>query len=472
MPYQGEKASKLGHTPIILNPDIKESIETYKVGFNPNDGIKDILSNMTNINTEKNNLYHIFSVDGSYVDVPVDDRYPSARIGFIQFSMNLIRLYENSEVEKNGMINPVEYNKLMEAHTQSLDLPIYNTTVGNYNTLRDSIRFKISEHLEKLKTYDEKGVSVLDTLYEIISEKEFKKNFKCINLSCETNNQDKDRVEFSKNDFNNKHKESICKCCGEKLYLIDYLRLHEIVEEEFGATGVLSRVCRVLEQLYPINFIMNLLTSCEAENVKFEALSKIGFMLDGPLAIYGEPAKLHKSIHRYLIGVNRELISRGFNPLIYFGITKTGSIVDHVKSTIDHIKYKTSKAEEDLLPKRKLLIISDSYRFKYIHPPTQNPPFGKETYYGQDIVYFDSKSNFYVINVMYPLEKNDINFKVNKFNIDSYDQIDKIANLLETLEVDLYDIALLPIVLGHKYASISYNPGASSLAEFGKNIIK
>lgn len=472
MPYQGEKASKLGHTPIILNPYIKESISTYKVGFNPNDGIKDILSNMTEINVGEHNLYHIFSVDGSYVDVPVNDKYPSARIGFIQFSMNLIKLYENSEVEQDGMINPIEYNKLMEAHTQSLDLPIYNTTVCDYNTLRDSIRFKISEHLEKLKTYDEKGVSVLDTLYEIISEKEFKNNFKCINSSCETNSKDKDSIEFSKKDFNNKYKESKCKCCGEKLYLIDYLRLHEIVEEEFGATGVLSRVCRVLEQLYPINFIMNLLMSDEAENVKFEALSKIGFMLDGPLAIYGEPAKLHKSIHRYLLKVNKELISRGFNPLIYFGITKTGTIVDHIKSTLDYIKYNISKPEDDLRPKRKLLVISDNYRFKNIHPPTQNPPFGKETYYGQDMVYFDDQSNFYVINVMYPLEKSDRNFKDNKFNLDIYTQISKIANLLETLQVDLYDMALLPIVLGHKYASISYNPGASSLAEFGKNIIK
>lgn len=469
MPYEGEKASKLGHTPILLNQYIKKSIETYKIGFSSNDGILEILNNMINIKTEENNLYHIFSVDGSYADVSVDDRYPSARIGFIQFSMNLIRLYEDSKVEKNGLINPIEYNKLMEAHTQSFDLPIYNTTVGNYKTLRDSIRFKISEHLEKLKTYDEKGISVLETLYEIISEEDFTNNFRCINLSCKTNQQDESVTGFNKKDFNNKYKECTCKYCGEKLYLIDYLRLHELIDEEFGATSILSRVCRVLEQLYPINFIMNLLGSNEDEQVKFEALSKIAFMLDGPLAIYGESAKLHKSIHRYLIGINKQLMEKGFNPLIYFGISKTGKIVDHIKCSMDYIRFSDKNLT---LPSKQILMISDDYRFKYIHPPTKNTSFGKETYYGQDMVYFDNKSNFYVINVMYPFEKNNKFFKQNKFNLESYTEINKIIDLLEKLEVDLYDMALLPIVLGHKYASISLKPGLSSLEDFGKNIIK
>lgn len=469
MPYQGEKASKLGHTPIIMNPDIRKSLQNYTIGFK-NENFKEILfDNMVDINIEEHKLFHIFSVDGSYADIPVDESYPSARAGYIQWSINLIRLYEDSKVEKNGIINPTEYNKLMEAYTQSLDLPIYNTLLQPYNTLRDSIRFKINEYLERIKTYDKEGISILDTLYEIISEEDFKNNFKCINTMCRSH---KENIGLNKVDFNNIHRESTCKYCGEKLYLIDYLRLHEIVEEEFGASGILSRLCRVLEQLYPINFIMNLLGSDESENVKFEALSKIGFMLDGPLAIYGEPAKLHKNIHKYLVEVNKKLKMRGFNPLIYFGITKTGTVVDHIRSAVDYIKNKEFKSDTDILPKRKLLIISDDYRFKYIHPPTKNSAFGEETYYGQDMVYFDNKSNFYVINVMYPFEKKDTNFKNKKFDIDIYTQINKISNLLESLEVDLYDMALLPIVLAHKYAAISCNPGVCSLTEFSKDIIK
>lgn len=468
MPYEGEKANKLSHTSIIFNPDIKKSIETYKISFNDNNNILDILNNMIDIKSEQNKLDHIFSVDGSYTDVPVDNRYPSARIGFIQFSMNLIRLYEDSNIEVNGIINPIEYNKLMEAHTQSFDLPIYNTIVGNFNTLKDSIRFKISEYLEKLKTYDENGVSVLDTLYEIISEEDFRNNFRCINPDCPSH---KENIVFNKNDFKNKYKESICEYCGKKMYLIDYLRLHEIVDEEFGAKGVLSRLCRVLEQLYPINFIMNLLQSDAGENVKYNALSKIGFMLDGPLAIYGEPAKLHKSIHKYLLNVNNALINKGFETLVYFGITKNGLIVDHIRSILDYIKF-YDETKSLNLPKEKILIINDDYRFKYIHPNNNNSTFGNETYYGQDMVYFDKESNFYVINIMYPLDKNSINFKENKFNLNLYSQIGKIVDLLNELEVDLYDRALLPIVLGHKYASISLKPGVSSLEDFGKRIIK
>jgi len=41
----------------------------------------------------------------------------------------------------------------------------------------------------------------------------------------------------------------ICSECGEKIYLTDVFRLHEKIEEELGAGGVLGYLIRLLEQI-------------------------------------------------------------------------------------------------------------------------------------------------------------------------------------------------------------------------------
>jgi hypothetical protein len=246
------------------------------------------------------------------------------------------------------------------------------------------------------------------------------------------------------------------------------------VDQDFGARGILSRLARVVEQLYPINLMMSILSQKEriGKDNCLKTLSRISFILDGPLAIFGEPAKISRSIHRYLLSVNAILEDYGLEPLIFFGLTKTGLVVDHVNLLLEHIRRNSKDGSYDNnLPKSKILIIDDEYRFKYIQPKIGFSTFGAETYYGQDIVYFDPNGKPYVINVLYPIDKSDKNFKQIISTQTSYRTLGKISSLINELEVDIYENALLPIVLAHKYASISLRPGVSSLEEFAKSII-
>lgn len=486
MSFGNEKANKLSHNRILSNPKISDSLQKYRIIFDASAESEDIVENLINISAKDHDLGSVFSVDGGFDKVPVNNKFPSAEVGFIQFSLNLVKLNVKVEMVKNGLVNPVEFNRITEAHTHSLDLPIYNTILSDYDNITDSIRYKINDYFSNARTYSEKSFTLLDTLYEILTDEDLIKNFNCISENCKKEYFSRIRVEedlsasetknklITKKNFTNEEKSCSCPNCGMKLYIIDYLRLHELVVEDFGAGGILSRLCKVVEQLYPLNLIMGILSDSKIkEEHKYKTLSKIAFIVDGPLAIFGEPAKINRSIHRYLTRVNNELKLRNLDPLVYFGLTKTGTIVDHISLLLEYIKENsTEKDDKFLLPKNKLMLIDDNYRFKYIQPKIGNALFGTETYYGQDMVYFNRNSQPYVINVLYPIGRDGRQFREIIFNHESYTNLQRIVNLIEELEVDVYDNALLPIVLAHKYASISLQPGVSSLEDFARSIIE
>jgi hypothetical protein len=74
--------------------------------------------------------------------------------------------------------------------------------------------------------------------------------------------------------------------------------------------------------------------------------------------------------------------------------------------------------------------------------------------------------------VLYPLNRTDDEFHEKIFDLNSYTNLSRIGTLIDELKVDVYDNALLPIVLAHKYASISLQPGVSSLRDFAKDFLK
>ncbi|WP_226086692.1 hypothetical protein [Mesobacillus sp. S13] len=486
MPFNNELANKLAHNRILSNPVVQESLAKYKIIYDNVPTEKELLENFVDIPLDSPRLRSIFSVDGSFDSVSVSDRFPSAQVGFIQFSMNLVKLNTNANIIKNGLVNPIEYNKITEAHTHSLDLPIFNTKIEGKDNIRDSIRFRINDYFISSRTFSDESINLLDTLYNILSEDEVRNNLNCVNEKCareyfrdtrtsyKGNEEELNELLITKSKLNNLEKSCKCPNCGEDILLIDYLRLHELIDEELGSTGILSRLSKVVEHLYPINFIMSVLENPDMQEVhKYAALSEIGFIIDGPLAIYGEPAKVNRAIHRYLNKINQELISRSLNPLVYIGLSKTGTIVDYISLLMTHIRDNSSEANDLLLlPKNKFMLISDDYRHKYIQPKMNDNLFGAETYYGQDIVYFNQFSQPYVLSVLYPMNRNEELFTEKIFELGTYPNLGKIGSLINELKVDVYDSALLPIVLAHKYASISLQPGVSSLKDFARAVLQ
>lgn len=121
-------------------------------------------------------------------------------------------------------------------------------------------------------------------------------------------------------------------------------------------------------------------------------LENIAFIIDGPLAIYGQPAKLHAYILRYL----HQLRDKGF---IYFGVIKSGRLKDHFTILEERLKQQGIN-----IPYNSFMLVNDEYRFKYIQRrPKQNKYFGIEVLYGQDFLFYSDKGKKYVISLPYPV---------------------------------------------------------------------
>ena len=77
-----------------------------------------------------------------------------------------------------------------------------------------------------------------------------------------------------------------CPDCGGPIFLVDALRLHERIDEEQGAGGVVAYVMTTLEHIVLAHLVKTLW------ELKPQTLSEVLFIKDGPLAFFGQTAPL------------------------------------------------------------------------------------------------------------------------------------------------------------------------------------
>ena len=141
-----------------------------------------------------------------------------------------------------------------------------------------------------------------------------------------------------------------CPECEVDIFVTDSLRLHEKFEDEGNNSDPYGRSMNLFEHVYMIHALREIHRHQPAD------ASKFCFLIDGPLSINGEPARIHSSIMRDYFRISSDLILRNLKPPLVFGLTKTGRVVEHFREI------------DDLLPPDRLFLISDEYRYKYIDP--------------------------------------------------------------------------------------------------------
>jgi hypothetical protein len=206
----------------------------------------------------------------------------------------------------------------------------------------------------------------------------------------------------------------------------------------------------VVEHLLPIHYIRNVW------EISPGLLSGLAFFIDGPLAMFGNAAWLHASILRYLDNVNAWLKERSHQPLLLVGLQKTGQIVDHMRLINRYV------------PTARLLLIDDDYRYKYIMGGRDAAAngFGSETYYGQDFIYKTASGRYFAICLPYPFREKfapGFDFIRAKTEVNRYTELGRALALVKHFECDLYENAVIPVALAHRYTAISLVPGGRVL---------
>ena len=457
MPYSQEYADKTSHVDIVKNPEIQSFLSECKFMIEPTIEEIQAVNNKFIAPPEYNDILpdNILSIDGSNYESNIRDDIPHTRIGYVKIGNLLIKRNQyNSLQDGSAFINPFKVAALKENNSSiTFALPSSNIEYKGQQNVRDGFRLALDNSLHEVRTIStDPSTSLRATLFRLaayrtgsfaITEKDTLILQKCPNC------------EIEKLLIKNISEEQFCPNpdCKKIIYPSDCLRIWEEVTDFVSNQTALTRFMNVIEHIFMIHYIRVIRDMNPQSFV--DVLNNLCFFVDGPLAIFGNPAWVHSSIMKFLYEVNEEMIKHGKNPIMILGLQKSGKVYDYLQLIGKSLK------------NNSIYCLEDDFRYKYIDfdkTPSAST-FGSETYYGQDFLFKTQSGRTFVFSVPYPFKdkQNPIEFTHKKCNIDNYSNIGAYTKLIEDFECDLYENAVVPIALAHKYTAISLKPGSKVL---------
>lgn len=430
-----EFASKSAHGFVIRDATVQTFLDSCIIPDKSN------LTNvaLNSIKMEKiacNPINFIITIDGGYTEVSVKKDFPSSQLAFFQIGALIFKVEDLEDISQKPFIDPEDISKLRDIQRIEIVLPTKNITLKQENSLINSVRRTIFEHFLTKPNADK----FIDTLQWFIFE-EFESNLTSYNLSscphCGVTSIKLEKELMRDYLF-------ICPHCKNEIFLTDVFRLHEAIDNELGAGGILGYFTNLIEQMVIVHLIKTIL------NTKPNILQEALFIKDGPLAFFGQTANMHKPMRKLCNFLESKL------NLFLVGLEKSGAFVEHAKAIEGRIK------------PGEFILIDNEYIYKYIIPgnANTNEPYARTSYYGAKIIFKSPGNSMYVITLPTKDEKIVLNPKKENFK-----NIDAILNNISKLKCDMYDNSLIPIALVNKLVSLANHPSAVILEKFAKKTI-
>lgn len=466
MPYRRERADKTAHQAIVENPTVGEFYKQCEHLREPTDGERAAMVAEFRLAPDASSARlpeRVIAVDGSwYEGQPDPGVIPSTRLGYVQIGGVVVDMRALSKVwiADTGLVDPFAVSRLDESSDRLIfPLPSSNVRYRGMLSVREGFRHALDEHLDSVATRysDDPDSSLRSTLFRVAAYRDGPLAtddhtvlllHRCPYDECDETNV---RVEDAA-------KEQKCPRCDRVVYAADVLRLHETVTD-FQANGeALNRVMMAIEHLMLVHFI-RMFVHHQAQDV----LSETAFFVDGPLAVFGEAAWIHKPILRYIHTMNRRLLQASRPPLLIVGLQKTGQLTDYGRIIDRHV-------DAD-----RLLLVDDDFRYRWILQRDRAQRFfGERTHYGQDFVYKARSGRMFVFAIPFPRSKTDQSeFTATRLDLDSYSPwLRRALRVVAELECDLYENATIPVVMAHRYTAISLIPGGRVLDIVGHEALQ
>ena len=427
-----ERASKTSHTNIINDTTVQSFLSKCKIPpYHEEIDDKDIELHMLEELIE-NPIKNIITVDGGYTNVFVKEDFPSSTIAFFQFGALFFKHQDLLNLKEKPFIDPEDFSKLQNIQRIKLVVPTKGIALDDEIDFLSSVRRTIYEFF--ISQPEKNGF--MDALKWLIFEEYKTTNGRdvwhlatCPHCSAGVDIQRKDVQNYT----------ITCPHCNEKIYLTDILRLHEAIDNELGAGGILGYLTTSIEQIIIVYLIKQML------NIKPSLLKQTLFVKDGSLAFFGQTANLHKPMRELMTYLNQH------HAIYLVGLEKSGSFVEHAV-----------QASKKMLPKQ-MLLLGNSYIYKYIIPGNgrDNEPYASSSYYGHKLIFKSEHNNVYVAtipNTQAMVEP----------QISDYININEILYNITALKCDLYYNSLVPVVMANKLVSLADHPSSDLLKAFAR----
>lgn len=432
-----EQASKTSHTHIINDASVQTFLSKCKIPpYHGEIDDRDIKLHILDEPAE-NAIKNIIAIDGGYSNIFVKEDFPSSTIAFFQFGALFFKYQDLLDLKEKSFIDPEDFSKLQNIQRIKLVVPTKGIALDGEIDFVSSVRRTIYEFFNS----QPESNGFMDALKWLIFEEYVAHdNSNTWHLaSCPYCNVG---VDIQRKDVRSDYTLT-CPYCGEKIYLTDILRLHEVIDNELGARGILGYLATTVEQIIIVYLIKQMLT------IRPNLLTQTLFVKDGPLAFFGQTANLHKPMRKLMTYLNEKYA------IYLVGLEKSGSFVEHAV-----------QVSKKMLPKQ-MLLLGNSYIYKYIIPGNgkDDEPYASSSYYGHKVIFKSEHSNVYVATI--PSTKAMI-----EPQISDYINIKEILHNITALKCDLYFNSLVPVVIANKLVSLADHPSSNILKTFAQEKVQ
>lgn len=434
-----ESASKTNHSYIIRHPLVKAFVQSAEIPHRPDPNVVR-LEAVPVVTPAHDPVQLIVAIDGGFTEVAVEERYPSSTYTFFNFGGLLFDKGDLESIRSKPFIDPEDMAKLRNIQRFPFVLPTSNICLTECSSLVESVRLAIFQFFHTSHDGEKPFMDGLRWLlfqeYNAGAEDRTWTLSSC--PSCHAPRVPIDAATRAQME---------CPHCNRPIFLTDVFRLHEVVDNEQGAGSILGYLMNVLEQMLLVHLIKTVW------ELKRTLLPQMLFLMDRPLAFFGQTANMHDPMRRllvYLADSGESGVPRGMGVNIV-GVEKSGAFVEH------------ADAIRDTIPPGHVLILNNDYIYRYITPGAGDPsePFGRTSYYGSKAIFKAADGNLYVLTLptraplLTPTAADLLNFEVVLHNI-------------AKLKCHMYDNALVPVALVNKLVSLSDHPSRKILGAFAK----
>ena len=441
MPFDGEVAT--GES--LLHIERSKALRDFDGIIRVREGVAPDPVNVVKVERDDWLPRRVVAIDGSTVTERVQNGFPGAEASLVTLSVVFVDLAQLNAAEPDTIISPRVFNTMDKA--SSLDAVLPGSNVVRSDKLDDTPkRFFRSTVFQALTgTLDAKHESLLDTLTAILPSK--LRTIQCPNADANSPGScNKDVV------IDLTREDQTCTSCNVKLFPTDALRFHERFNENGSNGEVHGEVRHVIEVLS----LLNILRFFEHDD-RITYLSDCVFVLDGPLAVFGQPAWIAPYIRGDIIRISEKARIANGRDLVLFGVEKSGQYVQH---------FHDRDWNDDDGPAsnyaRGTVIIPDS---RYINRnitfrPDDAKPSGVDTYFGRKVFYKNKSGSPVVLNAAMV---NDFSRDFSNTGLEAFPRLGHSLNVLDHLATYLYEGGFLPLVRAHAHAAVPLARGSEIL---------
>ncbi|MFI9557896.1 hypothetical protein [Nonomuraea endophytica] len=429
-----ETASRLGHTNAIVRA-LADEARFYV----PAEHVRDIAWLQPKIRhrselarPDEHRLTGVIGVDGSLMVVPVRDGLPSVRYGYAQAAAIWLDIEAMQAQRQERFVNPVALHEAVKSSLISMDMPVAGAYLREGMSIQDSWRECVDQLFREKKVevnrLDQSLLQLLMLLHGRPGE------------PANTVPVDCPRQECRRTDVAVPQAGRTCPGCGHMLWPTDCLRIYEEVVEDGENRGALGRLMQVVELLVLVG-----LSTLLWQQSRTELFASTLFIVDGPMAVYGPPAKLRARALTYF-----QHMTSTAGPFIC-GVEKSGTAVDYARTLVRH----------EVLKPGDLLVVDADVLAKMTN--AGNPlAYGSETYWGRKFFYRSLDGRVVVITVL-PASGAPYDDRGGQPDPTAYPSLAAVLDVVDRTGSSMYRDGLIPVALAHSKAAYPIGVGTDVL---------